>query len=239
MLQLVGALAIYGKLGITAPPWLGTAHRIAGTITVLLLIFVGYNCLWALGLESGPEVSTRVVVHGVLGCVLFGALGGQGRRGALARSPGLVPARCRRAAVRAGDRGGLDVSDLVPRRPRLALQLRLLTRDSSDPERGWCADSGSDESSQGWVSCSRRWSRSLRRRSSYQPGASWYRRSCRAASRPRGRSAPRAVRRWSSHQPVQALRSRPRPRRHRPRRRWRPRHRRRPSPRPTSGLDRT
>lgn len=74
VMQLIGALAIYGKLGITAPPWLGTAHRIGGAVTVLLMIFVGYNCLWALGLESGPEVSTRVVVHGVLGCVLFGAL---------------------------------------------------------------------------------------------------------------------------------------------------------------------
>ena len=74
VLQLIAALAIYGKIGITAPAWLGTAHRIAGTITVLLLIFVAYNCLWALGLESGPEVSTRVVVHGVLGCALIGAL---------------------------------------------------------------------------------------------------------------------------------------------------------------------
>lgn len=74
ILQLIGALAIYGKLGVTAPPWLGKAHRVAGTITVLLMIFVAYNCLWALGLESGPEVSTRVVVHGVLGCALIGAL---------------------------------------------------------------------------------------------------------------------------------------------------------------------
>ena len=53
VLQVIGALWIYGKLGITAPSWLGQAHRISGTIAVLLTIFVGYHCLWALGLESG------------------------------------------------------------------------------------------------------------------------------------------------------------------------------------------
>lgn len=79
VLQLIGALWIYGRLGIAAPSWLGTAHRICGTVTLVLTVFVGYNCLWALGLESGTlkdgePVSTRTVVHGVLGCVVFGAV---------------------------------------------------------------------------------------------------------------------------------------------------------------------
>ena len=79
VLQVVGALWIYGKLGIRAPSWLGTAHRITGTVTLLLAVFVAYHCLWALGLESGTlengdEVPTRTVVHGVLGCAVIGAV---------------------------------------------------------------------------------------------------------------------------------------------------------------------
>jgi hypothetical protein len=78
VLQVIGALWIYGKLGITAPSWLGTAHRISGTIALVLSMFVAYHCLWALGLESGTfedgeKVPTRTVVHGVLGCAVFGA----------------------------------------------------------------------------------------------------------------------------------------------------------------------
>ena len=73
LLQVIGGLWIYGKLGIQAPSWLGTAHRISGTVALLLAIFVAYNCLWALGLESGQNVATRTVVHGILGCAVFGA----------------------------------------------------------------------------------------------------------------------------------------------------------------------
>jgi hypothetical protein len=79
LLQLVGALWLYGKLGIRAPSWLGTAHRISGAVAVVLLVVVAYHCLWALGLESGtlPDgepVATRTVVHGVLGCAVIGAV---------------------------------------------------------------------------------------------------------------------------------------------------------------------
>ena len=80
--QVIGALWIYGKLGIKAPSWIGTAHRISGTIALLLTVFVGYHCIWVLGLQSGTvhneyetfEVGTRTVIHGVLGCVVFGAI---------------------------------------------------------------------------------------------------------------------------------------------------------------------
>ena len=79
VLQVIGALWMYGKLGIAAPSWLGTAHRVSGTIALLLAVFVAYHCLWALGLESGTlddgeQVSTRTVVHGVLGCAVIGAI---------------------------------------------------------------------------------------------------------------------------------------------------------------------
>ena len=79
VLQVVGALWLYGKLGIRAPSWLGTAHRISGVTALLLSVFVAYHCLWALGLETGrihggPKVPMRTVVHGVLGCAVFGAV---------------------------------------------------------------------------------------------------------------------------------------------------------------------
>jgi hypothetical protein len=79
VLQVIGALWIYGKLGIKAPSWLGTAHRINGTLAVVASVFVAYHCLWALGLESGTlddgtEVPLRTVVHGVLGCAVTGAI---------------------------------------------------------------------------------------------------------------------------------------------------------------------
>lgn len=78
VLQVVGALWLYGKLGIRAPSWLGAAHRISGTTALMLTVLVAYHCLWALGLETGrfpdgTKVPTRTVVHGVLGCTVFGA----------------------------------------------------------------------------------------------------------------------------------------------------------------------
>jgi hypothetical protein len=79
VLQVVGALWIYGRLGVRAPSWAGTAHRVSGTLALLLSVFVAYHCLWALGLESGrfadgEKVPLRTVVHGVLGCAVFGAI---------------------------------------------------------------------------------------------------------------------------------------------------------------------
>lgn len=79
LFQLAGALWIYGKLGIAAPGWLGTAHRSLGAITLVLAVFVAYHCLFALGLESGrfangEKVPTRTVVHGLVGCAVIGAL---------------------------------------------------------------------------------------------------------------------------------------------------------------------
>jgi len=79
VLQVIGALWLYGKLGISAPSWLGKAHRASGTVALLLAVFVAYHCLWALGLESGKfhdgtSVPFRTVAHGVLGCAVIGAL---------------------------------------------------------------------------------------------------------------------------------------------------------------------
>ena len=78
VLQLLGALVLYGKLPITAPSWLGKAHRASGATALVLAVFVAYHCLWALGLEyghlpDGEKIGARTVVHGVLGCSVFGA----------------------------------------------------------------------------------------------------------------------------------------------------------------------
>lgn len=78
VLQLIGALWIYGKLGLRAPSWLGTAHRTSGAIALVLILVVAYHCLWALGLETGTfadgePVPVRTVAHGVLGCAVIGA----------------------------------------------------------------------------------------------------------------------------------------------------------------------
>lgn len=77
--QVLGALWLYGRLGLAVPSWLGAVHRATGTIALLLSVFVAYHCIWALGLESGhlpdgEKVPLRTVVHGVLGCAVFGAV---------------------------------------------------------------------------------------------------------------------------------------------------------------------
>jgi hypothetical protein len=72
--QVLGGLWLYGKLGVAAPPWLGTAHRLSGALAVLLATPVALNCLWALGFQAGGDVSTRVVIHSLVGCAVYGAL---------------------------------------------------------------------------------------------------------------------------------------------------------------------
>ena len=79
VLQLLGALWMYGKLGGRAPSWVGPAHRATGAVALVLSLFVAYHCLWSLGLEvgqlpSGEPVSTRAFVHGLLGCAVMGAI---------------------------------------------------------------------------------------------------------------------------------------------------------------------
>ena len=78
LFQGFGALLLYGKLPWRAPSWLGSAHRASGTTALVLAVIVAYHCLWALGLEyghfhNGAKVGARTVIHGVLGCMVFGA----------------------------------------------------------------------------------------------------------------------------------------------------------------------
>jgi hypothetical protein len=68
--QLVGALWMYGRLGLPAPSWLGTGHRVLGYLAVLVSLPVAYHCLWSLGFQ---DADGRVLVHSLLGCTIYGA----------------------------------------------------------------------------------------------------------------------------------------------------------------------
>jgi hypothetical protein len=68
--QLVGALWMYGKLGIAAPSWLGLGHRVSGFLAVLVSVPVAYHCLWSLGFQ---DADARVLAHSLLGCTVYGA----------------------------------------------------------------------------------------------------------------------------------------------------------------------
>ena len=70
VVQVVTALWVYGRLPWTAPPWLGTVHRISGRVAFLVSLPVAYHCLWSLGFQ---DTSTRVLVHSLLGCAFYGA----------------------------------------------------------------------------------------------------------------------------------------------------------------------
>jgi hypothetical protein len=72
LFQLGSALRIYGKLGDgPAPSWLGSAHRVSGTMAFILTLPVSYHCLWALGFTG--DAGTRILVHSLVGCFFYGA----------------------------------------------------------------------------------------------------------------------------------------------------------------------
>ena len=74
VLQVVGALWIYGKLPLRAPAWAGHAHRASGVVALLLSLPVAYHCLWSLGFQAGGETTTRVALHSILGCAVYGVV---------------------------------------------------------------------------------------------------------------------------------------------------------------------
>jgi hypothetical protein len=70
VVQVSSALWLYGKVGPRAPEWLGSAHRISGRLAFLFSLPVVYHCLWSLGFQS---TDTRVLLHSVFGCLVYGA----------------------------------------------------------------------------------------------------------------------------------------------------------------------
>lgn len=72
--QLLSALRLYGRVGRRrpAPGWLGSAHRLSGTLAFIASLPVAFHCLWSLGFAqlSNP----RAVVHSAVGCLFYGAI---------------------------------------------------------------------------------------------------------------------------------------------------------------------
>lgn len=72
VVQLVTALWMWGRLPRAgpAPAGVALAHRYSGAIAFVLTVPVAFHCLWSLGFAA---TSPRVAVHGVAGCLFYGA----------------------------------------------------------------------------------------------------------------------------------------------------------------------
>jgi hypothetical protein len=71
VLQVLSSLVMYGKIpSVSAPTWIGAAHRWSGRIAFLLAVPVAVHCLYAAGFAT---FNTRIFLHSLLGCLFFGA----------------------------------------------------------------------------------------------------------------------------------------------------------------------
>jgi hypothetical protein len=72
VVQLTSGLRIIGRIAIPRrlPRWFGVLHRASGTLAVALALPVAYDCVAAFGYQLR---TTRIVLHGAAGVVLFGA----------------------------------------------------------------------------------------------------------------------------------------------------------------------
>ncbi len=68
------ALWIYGRLpGIgAARPGTGNVHRAIGIVALLVTLPIAYHCALAYGVKT--NIDTRVAVHSLAGCFLYGAI---------------------------------------------------------------------------------------------------------------------------------------------------------------------
>ncbi|PZG02819.1 DUF6529 family protein [Nonomuraea aridisoli] len=66
VVQVVSALSMWGRLGVTIPP---AVHRWSGRLAFALTVPVAFHCLYALGLQYDVP---RVLVHSLLGCFFYG-----------------------------------------------------------------------------------------------------------------------------------------------------------------------
>jgi len=71
VVQVLSALAMWGHLpGVDASArWISPTHRWTGTVAFLLTLPVMFHCVWSLGITDDD---TRVVVHAMAGCLLYG-----------------------------------------------------------------------------------------------------------------------------------------------------------------------
>jgi hypothetical protein len=72
LVQLVTALWMWGRLpgAGAARPWTAPLHRWSGSVAFVVTLPVAFHCIWSLGFAT---YDARVVVHGVAGCVFYGA----------------------------------------------------------------------------------------------------------------------------------------------------------------------
>jgi hypothetical protein len=72
LIQVTTALWMWDRLpgAGQAPSWATPVHRWSGTAAFVLTLPVAFHCIWSLGFQSG---STRVLVHGLVGCLFYGA----------------------------------------------------------------------------------------------------------------------------------------------------------------------
>jgi cytochrome c553 len=68
--QIFSATWIYGKLPWRKPAWINPAHRWSGRLAFIFTLPVAYHCIFKLGFQHS---STRVLVHSLLGCFVYGA----------------------------------------------------------------------------------------------------------------------------------------------------------------------
>ena len=68
--QVFSATWIFGKLPWRKPAWVNPAHRWSGRLAFVFTLPVAYHCIFKLGFQHS---STRVLVHSLLGCSVYGA----------------------------------------------------------------------------------------------------------------------------------------------------------------------
>jgi uncharacterized protein DUF6529 len=70
VVQVGLALWMYGKLRAAAPVGVPTIHRLTGATLILLSLPIAYHCMFAYGVQT---TDTRILVHSLGGCFLYGA----------------------------------------------------------------------------------------------------------------------------------------------------------------------
>jgi heme/copper-type cytochrome/quinol oxidase subunit 4 len=74
LVQVLTSLRLYDRISVPKrqPRWLPDVHRLSGTLALLFSVPVAFHCLWSLGFNGG-HADTRVLVHSIAGCALYGA----------------------------------------------------------------------------------------------------------------------------------------------------------------------
>jgi cytochrome c553 len=68
--QVFTAAWIFRRLPWSKPAWVNPVHRWSGRLAFVCTLPVAYHCIFKLGFR---DPSTRVLVHGLLGCAVYGA----------------------------------------------------------------------------------------------------------------------------------------------------------------------